>query len=53
MKDRYLIIDGYTMIGQSPTLSAIAIETLEEARMQLNEPIANKNAVISVEIICV
>ncbi|TXO12834.1 NYN domain-containing protein, partial [Staphylococcus aureus] len=24
MKERYLIIDGYNMIGQSPTLSAIA-----------------------------
>lgn len=26
MKERYLIIDGYNMIGQSPTLSAIAKE---------------------------
>ena len=26
MKERYLIIDGYNMIGQSPTLNAIAKE---------------------------
>ncbi|SUL67954.1 yacP-like NYN domain protein [Staphylococcus aureus] len=31
MKERYLIIDGYNMIGQSPTLSAIAKENLEES----------------------
>lgn len=53
MKERYLIIDGYNMIGQSPTLSAIAKENLEEARMQLIDTIANYNAVISDEIICV
>ncbi len=53
MKERYLIIDGYNMIGQSPTLSAIAKENLEEARMQLIDAIANYNAVISDEIICV
>ncbi len=41
------------MIGQSPTLSAIAKENLEEARMQLIDAIANYNAVISDEIICV
>jgi predicted RNA-binding protein with PIN domain len=38
------------MIGQSPTLSAIAKENLEEARMQLIDAIANYNAVISDEI---
>lgn len=53
MKERYLIIDGYNMIGQSPTLSAIAKENLEEARIQLIDAIANYNAVISDEIICV
>ena len=53
MKERYLIIDGYNMIGQSPTLNAIAKENLEEARMQLIDAIANYNAVISDEIICV
>lgn len=53
MKERYLIIDGYNMIGQSPTLSAIAKENLEEARLQLIDAIANYNAVISDEIICV
>ena len=30
MKERYLIIDGYNMIGQSSALSAIAKESLEE-----------------------
>ncbi len=50
-EERYLIIDGYNMIGQSPTLSAIAKENLEEARMQLIDAIANYNAVISDEII--
>ncbi|MDN8856805.1 NYN domain-containing protein, partial [Staphylococcus aureus] len=35
MKERYLIIDVYNMIGQSPTLIAIAKENLEEARIQL------------------
>ncbi|WP_176719158.1 NYN domain-containing protein, partial [Staphylococcus aureus] len=53
MKERYLIIDGYYMIGQSPTLNAIAKENLEEARMLLIDAIANYNAVISDEIICV
>ena len=32
MKKRYLIIDGYNMIGQSSTLSTVAKENLEEAR---------------------
>ena len=35
MKDRYLIIDGYNMIGQSQDLSRIAKDNLEEARDQL------------------
>ena len=35
MKERYLIIDGYNMIGQSPTLSAVAKESLEEAEQLL------------------
>ena len=35
MKDRYLIIDGYNMIGQSRELSKVARESLEEAREQL------------------
>ena len=35
MKKRYLIIDGYNMIGQSSTLSTVAKENLEEAREQL------------------
>ena len=38
MKERYLIIDGYNMIGQSSALSAIAKESLEEAREQLWMP---------------
>lgn len=53
MKERYLIIDGYNMIGQSPTLSKIAKENLEEAREQLIDAIANYNAVIADEIVCV
>ena len=53
MKERYLIIDGYNMIGQSPTLSAIAKENLEEAREQLLDTIANYNALIADEIVCV
>ena len=40
MKERYLIIDGYNMIGQSSALSAIAKESLEEAREQLLAPLA-------------
>lgn len=53
MKERYLIIDGYNMIGQSPTLSAVAKESLEEAREQLLDAIANYNALIADEIVCV
>ena len=53
MKERYLIIDGYNMIGQSSTLSAIAKESLEEAREQLLDVIANYNALVADEIVCV
>ena len=53
MKDRYLIIDGYNMIGQSQELSQIAQENLEEARDQLLTAIANYNAVIADEVVCV
>ena len=52
MKKRYLIIDGYNMIGQSSTLSTVAKENLEEAREQLLD-IANYNALIADEIVCV
>ena len=53
MKDRYLIIDGYNMIGQSQDLSRIAKDNLEEARDQLLTAIANYNAVITDEVVCV
>lgn len=53
MKKRYLIIDGYNMIGQSSTLSTAAKENLEEAREQLLDTIANYNALIADEIVCV
>lgn len=53
MKERYLIIDGYNMIGQSSALSEIAKESLEEAREQLLDAIANYNALIADEIVCV
>ncbi|MCT6808210.1 MAG: NYN domain-containing protein [Staphylococcus epidermidis] len=53
MKKRYLIIDGYNMIGQSSTLSTVAKENLEEAREQLLDTIANYNALIADEIVCV
>ncbi|MBC3061317.1 NYN domain-containing protein [Staphylococcus hominis] len=53
MKDRYLIIDGYNMIGQSRKLSKVARESLEEAREQLLDVIANYNAVVADEIVCV
>lgn len=51
MKERYLIIDGYNMIGQSSALSAIAKESLEEAREQLLDAIANYNALIALSLI--
>ena len=47
MKDRYLIVDGYNMIGQSQELSRLSKENLEEAREQLLTAIANYNAVIA------
>ena len=53
MKDRYLIIDGYNTIGQSQDLSRIAKDNLEEARDQLLTAIANYNAVIADEVVCV
>lgn len=53
MKKRYLIIDGYNMIGQSSTLSTVAKENLEEAREQLLDTIANYNALIADGIVCV
>ena len=53
MKKRYLIIDGYNMIGQSSTLSTVDKENLEEARDQLLDTIANYNALIADEIVCV
>ena len=53
MKDKYLIIDGYNMIGQSPELGKIAKDNLQEAREQLLDAIANYNAVVADEIVCV
>lgn len=50
MKKRYLIIDGYNMIGQSSTLSTVAKENLEEAREQLLDTIANYNALIQMKL---
>ena len=50
MKDRYLIIDGYNMIGQSRELSKVARESLEEAREQLLDVIANYNAVVAMRL---
>ena len=41
------------MIGQSSTLSTVAKENLEEAREQLLDTIANYNALIEDEIVCV
>ncbi|ADC88443.1 NYN domain-containing protein [Staphylococcus lugdunensis] len=53
MKQKYLVIDGYNMIGQSPELMTIAKESLEEAREQLLDAIANYSAVIADEVVCV
>ncbi|AVQ34124.1 hypothetical protein C7J88_08105 [Staphylococcus muscae] len=53
MKDYYVIIDGYNMIGQSPELMHLAKENLEEAREQLLIEIANYNALVKGHIICV
>ncbi|NAM82367.1 NYN domain-containing protein, partial [Staphylococcus epidermidis] len=44
MKDRYLIIDGYNMIGQSDYLTGLAKDSLEEAREKLLLSIGNYNA---------
>lgn len=52
-KDRYLIIDGYNMIGHSRTLSKLAQENLEEAREKLLLAIGNYNATVADEVICV
>ncbi|ARJ51082.1 NYN domain-containing protein [Staphylococcus lutrae] len=53
MKDYYVIIDGYNMIGQSPELSRLAKESLEEAREKLLIEISNYSAVTKGEIVCV
>lgn len=53
MKDYYVIIDGYNMIGQSQKLSRVAKESLEEAREQLLIEISNYSAVTKGEIVCV
>lgn len=53
MKDRYLIIDGYNMIGQSDYLTGLAKDSLEEAREKLLLSIGNYNAAVADEIICV
>lgn len=53
MKDYYVIIDGYNMIGQSDELSRVAKDNLEEAREQLLIEIANYNALVKGKIICV
>ena len=50
MKDKYLIIDGYNMIGQSPELGKIAKDNLQEAREQLLDAIANYNAVVVMKL---
>ena len=41
------------MIGQSQELSRLSKENLEEAREQLLTAIANYNAVIADEVVCV
>lgn len=53
MKDYYVIIDGYNMIGQSQKLSRVAKESLEEAREQLLIEISNYSAVTKGKIVCV
>lgn len=53
MKDRYLIIDGYNMLGQSEVLSQLAKENLEEARERLLKEIANYSAALADKVICV
>lgn len=53
MKDYYVIIDGYNMIGQSQKLIRVAKESLEEAREQLLIEISNYSAVTKGKIVCV
>lgn len=53
MKEFYTIIDGYNVIGQSRHLSAIAMDSLEEARMNLLLELANYNARIQDDVIVV
>ncbi|PTJ22367.1 NYN domain-containing protein [Staphylococcus simulans] len=52
-KDRYLIIDGYNMIGHSRALSELAKENLEEAREKLLLAIGNYKATVADDVICV
>ena len=53
MKEFYTIIDGYNVIGQSRYLSAIALDSLEEARVKLLLELANYNARIEDDVIVV
>ncbi len=53
MKDKYLIIDVYNMIRQSPELGKIAKDNFQEAREQLLAAIASYNAVVADEVVCV
>ncbi|MBI5975621.1 NYN domain-containing protein [Staphylococcus canis] len=53
MKDYYVIIDGYNMIGHSRELTALAKESLEEAREQLLIEISNYSALVKGKVICV
>ena len=45
MKERYLIIDGYNMIGQSSAL--VRLLEFRRSREQLLDAIANYNALIA------
>ncbi len=53
MKEFYIIVDGYNVIGQSDRLKAIALESLEEARKTLLLDLVNYNARQQGELICV
>ncbi|WP_323703384.1 NYN domain-containing protein [Mammaliicoccus sp. Dog046] len=53
MKDIYLIIDGYNLIGQSKELSSIAQVSLEEARDKLLITLINYNTQHDGEMIVV
>ncbi len=53
MKDIYLIIDGYNLIGQSSELSSIAQVSLEEARDKLLITLINYNTQHDGEMIVV